>query len=490
MEEQKEVKAEGQAKGVNPLKAVWDFFTSLKLTVVLLIILALVSIIGTVVDQTNPDKNMKMLIDMFGPASAPGVLNFLVKSGLTNMYHSWWFVGLLIMLSANITVCTLERLPRVLHMVFRQQEPITDEALRTIPLKREFKAKGDIEAAKQQVSSAMKACGFSPKQAESGGVFHFFAETGKYSRLGVYITHISVIIIFVGALIGSFWGYKGYVQISEGQSIDKVDLINRPLLRHFGNSVPLDFQVRCDKFVLKMYEGSQMPSDYLSTLTVLDGGKEVDHKTIRVNDPLEYKSIRFFQSSYGVAPGMATLVLRVTPKGGQGQVRDYDLLRDKPVEIQGSDYTMVMAEVAPDVAVGPNNQLIAQSDQFKGHAAAIIKFFDKTGKQVDMSAIVNDAPNSQPEHVPYTFSIMNYRGPYYTGLQVTYDPGVLVVWLGCITMVLGILVAFFTYHKRVWARVVRGDKGQAVVTVAGISNKNRHAFEGEFKKLVDKLGFK
>ena len=188
-------------------------------------------------------------------------------------------------------------------------------------------------------------------------------------------------------------------------------------------------------------------------------------------------------------PGMATLVVRATPKSGAGEVRDYNLVKDKMVPLGDSGYGMLLEQVAPDVVIGPNNQLIAQSDQFKGHAAAIIKFFNKDGKQVDEAAIVNDAPNSQPQNIPFTFTIINYRGPYYTGLQVTYDPGVWVVWLGCTVMVLGILVAFFTYHKRVWVRVARGEKGQAVVTVAGISNKNRHAFEGEFKKLTDKLGF-
>ena len=490
MEEQKEVKAEGQGKGVNPLKAVWDFFTSLKLTVVLLIILALVSIIGTVVDQTNPDKNIKMLVGLFGPANAPGALNFLVKSGLTNMYHSWWFVGLLIMLSTNITVCTLERLPRVLHMVFRAQEPITDEALKTIPLKREFKAKGDIEAVKLQVSSAMKASGFSPKQAETDGISHYYAETGKYSRLGVYITHISVIIIFIGALIGSFWGFKGYIQIAEGQSTNKIGLINKPLLRHFGDEVPMDFQIRCDKFELKMYEGSQMPSDYLSDLTVLDGGKEVMHKKIRVNDPLEYKGIRFFQSSYGVAPGMATVVLRAVPRGGQGQVRDYNLQKDKPVQMEGGEYTLVMDQVAPDVAMGPNNQLVAQSDQFKGRGAAVVKFLDANGNTVDDAVILNEEPDSQPKKVPFTLGIMNYKGPYYTGLQVTYDPGVWVVWTGCTLMVLGIMIAFFTYHKRVWIRLQRGEKGQVIITAAGSANKNRKAYEEDFGRMLDKLGAK
>ena len=71
---------------------------------------------------------------------------------------------------------------------------------------------------------------------------------------------------------------------------------------------------------------------------------------------------------------------------------------------------------------------------------------------------------------------------YYTGLQVAKDPGVLVVWLGCALMVLGICMAFFMSHKRVWIRI--SDHG---VTVGGSASKNPAAFELCFEELTKKL---
>jgi len=487
LEEQKEQKVEARTGGA--FRFIWDFFISLKLTVTLLIILAGVSIIGTVVDQTDPAKNMEMLVAIFGPGRAGGVLDLMIKTGLTNMYHSYWFVGLLSTLSLNIAVCTVDRFPRVWYMVTRAQEPLTDDMLRTLGNKRDIKAKASPADLKEKVKSAIKSSGFSPKEREEGGVVHVFAESGKFSRLGVYITHVSVLIIFAGAIVGSFWGYKGYVQIIEGASVDKIGLLNKPLLVNVGPEMPIDFKVRCDKFVLKLYEGSQMTSDYLSTLTVVDKGQDVMTKTIRVNDPLEYKSIRFYQSSYGVMPEMAAMVIRAYAKSGKGtlDVHDYNMKRGQVVHLEGSPYDMMISEMAADVAMGPDKKLVPQSDQFKGSGAALMNFTDKTGKPVDQAMIFNMNPDSQPQVVPYRFEIMNYRGPYYTGLQVTYDPGVWVVWLGCALMVLGILVAFFTYHKRIWVRITEGDKGQSVITVAGAANKNRHVFEREFRQLAEKI---
>lgn len=471
------------------LTGVWKFFTSLKLTVTLLILLAVVSIIGTVIDQTDPAKNIQMLADIFGPGRAEEALDWLVRLGLTDMYHSWWFVGLLSMLSANITICSLERFPRVWHMVSRKQGPLTEDVLKTLGNKHVMKVKGS--GFTEKAKSAMKSIGLNPREEAVGDEVHLYAESGKFSRLGVYITHASVLVIFIGAMIGSFWGYKGYVQIIENGSVDQVSLLSKPLLKDYpGNVVQLGFRVRCDKFELATHKAAQfrgMTSDYISTLTVVEGNREILTKRIEVNDPLQYQGIRFYQSSYGQMPGMATMTIRASATGGKFSVHDYKMRKGERVKLDESPYYMAITEMAADVAFGPGGQLVAQSDQFKGRGAAMMQFSDEQGRVVDRAVITNLDPKSQPGQMPFRFSIVDYRGPYYTGLQVSYDPGVWVVWTGCILMVGGILVAFFIFHRRVWIRITPADGGRSEVTVAGGANKNRHAFEREFKKMVEKL---
>lgn len=71
---------------------------------------------------------------------------------------------------------------------------------------------------------------------------------------------------------------------------------------------------------------------------------------------------------------------------------------------------------------------------------------------------------------------------FYTGLQVAKDPGVWVVWLGCSLMVVGICMAFFMSHKRIWIRVANGR-----VTLGGTASKNPAGFELLFQELAAKL---
>jgi cytochrome c biogenesis protein len=91
---------------------------------------------------------------------------------------------------------------------------------------------------------------------------------------------------------------------------------------------------------------------------------------------------------------------------------------------------------------------------------------------------------SMPED--YVISYRGYWGSRYTGLQVTKDPGVWVVYTGFILLCIGPLIAFFGSHKKLWVRV-QDRKGQAVITVAGTANRNRLGFEREFNALVDEI---
>ena len=92
------------------VQIVWDFFCSLKLTMFLLISLALTSIIGTILPQgaLPPEyvaKISAMKLQIYG------------KLGFFDMYHSWWFITLLYVFSLNLISCSIKRLPHVFKFI-------------------------------------------------------------------------------------------------------------------------------------------------------------------------------------------------------------------------------------------------------------------------------------------------------------------------------------------------------------------------------------
>ena len=101
-------KLKNEEKG--PLAEVWAFFSSVKLALFTFFILAITSIIGTVIPQ---GKEMDFYVQTFGAGTAKlfQILN------VPDMYNSWWFVSLLVVFSINLIVCTIERFPNIWRLV-------------------------------------------------------------------------------------------------------------------------------------------------------------------------------------------------------------------------------------------------------------------------------------------------------------------------------------------------------------------------------------
>ena len=437
-------------------EALWDFFCSLKLSIFLLIGLALTSIIGTIVPQGNiPPEYLQSISET----------KFKLYQSLSffDMYHSWWFMLLLYLLTVNLVACSIKRLPRVWKIAFEPQL-VMDEALeKSLSLTGDFKAPGDALA---KLKDILKGSIGEPVVTEKDGVVYLFAQKNPWSRLGVYVVHASVIIIFIGALIGSFFGYKAFVNIVEGTSIDTV-------YTQKDKPIKLDFAVRCESFAVSYYN-TGAPKEFKSVLTVLENGKPVkglENRPTIVNDPLTYKGVTFYQSSYGQSGEGAAYHFNVKSRRG-GQPLHLDLKKGVPTPIPGNA-TLEVLEATQEVG-----QFMPE---FKGPAAKVK--LTVAGKAPESFIVFKNHPEIEAQRNGEL--VLEFAGAdekLFTGLQVAKDPGVWIVWLGCALMTIGICMAFFMSHLRVWVRV-SGGKG----VIGGTASKNPAAFEGKFEALLEKV---
>jgi cytochrome c biogenesis protein len=439
------------------LQSLWDFFCSLKLSISLLICLATTSIIGTVIPQGPQQEYLQQI--------GPTKLKLYSALGFFDMYHSWWFILLLYMLTVNLIACSVKRLPRVWKTI-AEPNLIMDGALeKSLSLTHDFKLSGDDIALKDKMAAFLKAEFATPVVTEADGVYHLFAQKTPYCRLGVYVVHASIIIIFIGAMIGSLFGYKAFVNIVEGT--DTATVYNP----RTEKPIDLGFAVRCEKFSVSFYD-TGAPKEFKSILTVLEKGQPVAGYTnipIVVNSPLTYKGITFYQSSYGPA---GVYHFSVTPRNG-GAPLHVDARQGERVQLPDGGYMQVL-EAVPDVS--------PFMPQMSG-AAAKIEAASPGGVPQQFVVFKNYPRFDEQRGGALVFAFEGMEEKSYTGLQVAKDPGVWVVWLGCTMMVIGICMAFFLSHKRIWIRVAHKK-----VTMGGSANKNPAGFQLIFDDLVEKAG--
>lgn len=508
---------------------IWDLLASVKFAIVIFSLIALTSIIGTVLEQrAEPAKNIQILSGLFGEFLAPTFYSIFEKLGFMDMYRSWWFVSLLILFAANIVICSVNRLPRIWKTVREPVHPITEEHLGKATIKKELVLKGRPDRVKDIVTSAIKGVGFSYIESKEDKGYQFYSQKGSFTRLGVYITHLSILIILIGSLIGSFWGFKGFLPLPEGGSSSVVFLDTGPLtraewfererilnaieassgsvsnvsmqlgidenslkakMRRYGIQ-PLGFSIRCDDFNIDFYGGSDIPKEYRSWLTVIDNGKEVSRKVIEVNDPLRYKGIIFYQASYGLIPGSlerGIFVFRLISK--DGKTSNLGLRLGDTFEIPGTKISGKIANFHPALKITLGRQLLV-SDASRLSSPAVYIDFSESGRQKPYSGwIFKRYPATWQLPEGHRVEFIDYWGTQYTGLQVRKDPGLWVVYLGCIMMSIGLYIAFFMSHKRLWVRIVE-EKDDTSVVIGATSNKNRAAFERKIDKLISLLSRK
>jgi cytochrome c biogenesis protein len=264
-------------------------------------------------------------------------------------------------------------------------------------------------------------------------------------------------------MIGSFFGYKAFVQIAEGEAASAVTSTS-------GEPIDLGFAVRCDSFSLSFYD-TGAPKEYRSILSVIDNGRiVVDQQAVIVNSPLTYRGITFYQSSYSQAgPPTFRFAVRNRKSGGTTLVTASG---NQPVELPEGETLTVLGYV-------PNFGTI-----FPGYTgpAVQVQMTGKNGTSEPFALLEKYPAFNADKGGAYLISFSGSNQKWRTGLQVTKDPGVWVVWLGCFLLVTGIFVSFFLSHRRIWVRI-----GGGRIVVAGSASKNQAVFRSSFDELIEKL---
>jgi cytochrome c biogenesis protein len=435
-----------------------DFFSAVPLALFLLIALAATSIFGTVILQGG---GQEQYVGEYGE----GMTSFIRLLALDDMYHSWWFLSLLGLLLLNIVLCSARRFPRAWRLMTGRPEPLGDDLFRRLKYRASLRHGGDPVAALASAEAMLASRIGKPARIEDAASVTLTSDRGWYGRLGVYVTHLSILILALGVLYGGMTGYRGDVELREGQSVSRIPLRGR------SSAVVLPFTVRCDKFTIEFY-GNGQPKGYYSDLVIIDGGREAARKKIRVNDPLRYQGWSFFQSSYGTDPS-STVTLEVLDPGGRIVAPDITVR-------QGDKFTV--PNDSSEYVVG------ALTASAPGIGGAMVEFHLYRGSEHSDFAVIEKNPRyDAARRGPVYFRIKSAADVRpYTGLEVAKDPGVPVIWLACVIMMAGLYITFFVAHQRVWVRVEK-DPATTTVLAAGTTSRNPVVFEREFEEMVAEM---
>jgi len=320
-----------------------ELVSSMRFAITMLVMIMIAAIIGTVLSQNQPIPNY---INQFGPFWA----EIFGKLGLYAVYSAWWFILILTLLLASTSLCIVRNAPKMLRDMRSWRENVREESLRNFHHKTEWSAPLTREALAAQCAARLVHAGYAAKVVDKGHGLLVAAKKGAANKFGYIFAHSAIIVILVGGMLDSdlpiqfqekvlgkraYQGggtlisqipaehklglgnpsYRGNTFIPEGQSSD-IALIPRA----DGNLLqPLPFTIELKKFIIDFYS-TGMPKLFASEVVIRDHetGKTFP-ATIKVNEPLIYRGVAVYQSSF--EDGGTRLKLSGFPMSGTGQAR-------------------------------------------------------------------------------------------------------------------------------------------------------------------------
>jgi len=472
---------------------IWGLFGSLKFTLFILFSLAIVSVIGTLLQQ---NQSLQFYIAEYGSKWTSLILHI----GLEDMYHAWWFSMLLVFLVSNIIVCTIDRFPPKWKATLEAKVDVDAKFIKNLTNNHTIALQDEPQAAKEKIFNILHKKRYKIKEANNTEGVSLYASKGMIGRFGSDVVHVSLLLILVGVIVGSIFGFKDSGAFYEGEvttipvadfqfGIDK-SWHGIPLPKVERQKKASAIQLKLDKFWIDYYETGQI-KQYNSVLTVSDDGREViKGKQIWVNAPLHYKGLTFYQSSYGLAYDRvkeAQFFLQDS-KTKKAVGSPFQVDWNMPYDIPGTDYRIKVVSFVSDFAYDPTTKTIYPKSAEHNNPAINVEIYKKDGKPVGSPWLFYNMPElfTQIPGSNYELVFSGYKGIVYTGLSINRDPGTVIVWSGATLMILGCLMAFFIFHKRVWVHVRKG-RNETEVHLGGMINKNKFTFEQELLEIVESI---
>ena len=446
-------------------KIILSFLSSLKLTITLLIIIAVASILGTIIPQQyEGGESFRHL--------GPGLVKAFNSLQLFDMYHSVWFIILMGLLSLNLIVCSLNRFPTSWKLFSNIPSPDRSKPFENLPPDRVLLIEKNRNEVIDSVENLLTRKYKRIRRKDTASTTFFYGEKGAYSNFGVYVIHLSILIIIAGAIIGSLLGFNAFVNIAEGESTSTVHLGRQKGIKK------LDFTVRCDKFSIAYYDNG-MPKEYRSNLSFLKNNNVILQGPLLVNHPITFNGIRFYQASYGSIPGGQA---NITVKKGNDEETTIKIKQKDSFFLKEKDAKVNILRIEENLmSMGPAVLISIQAPE-SNMRFWVFKNIEKIRDSIP--GLFKKVPKFNPGlFKPYYFKLNRIESKHYTGLQLSHDPGVSIVAIGSFFIIIGFFITFFSSHKRLWVRVDEKE-GKSRISVAATSNKDPVGLKRETEHLI------
>lgn len=470
---------------------IWNFFSSVKVGVTLIIVTLVAASLGTIFPQEfyvnlapTADKGA-YYENMYGTF---GKVYYAL--GLTDLYSSWWFQVLVGMLGISIVVASIDRgMP--LHRSLKNQRVKRHASF----MKRQrVYAEGELTTDKEQTLNAteekLKELKYNVRRDGDA----LLAERGRFSRYGPYINHVGLIVFLIGVSLRVVPGFY----VDESMWAREGDILEVPGMD--------GYYIKNEKFILEMHENSpdgpsgeqinqgvnvvaknfqtnavlyKRPDDALKGDT--DNLEEVARESIRVNHPLKHNNYAFYQMDYKLDE-LYTMTFNLVNKETEKSYGELTIQLNKPEKEYdlGNGSKVRLLEYTPDFAGFDDNGGPRTATATPNNPAFVFRMItpDTPEGETSFVAIKNTLEPLGENKNMMKFTNATTRN--ITGLTIHKDLTIPILFVGGIIFMLGVIIGSYWNHRRIWLQIMPNGE----VQLAAHTNKNWFSIKKDLDVLI------
>jgi cytochrome c biogenesis protein len=425
-------------------RILWKFIYllgNLKLAIILLLFIALMSSLGTIIEQEKTISFYETNYPITNPVLGFISSDFILCFGLDHVYTTSWFLILLFLFGGSLISCTLSRQIPSLKLArlwkFFKRENNTNKMGIAFSL-----SNGSLT----QFSYLLRQRQYNVIQQGP----YIYAYKGLVGKIGPILVHLSIICILVGSILGSLTGFMLQELVPKKELFHLQNVISSGPLSY----IPQNFEGYIHDFNIA-YNDQGMVDQFYSEIDILDNDLQIQkRKTIFVNEPLRYSGVTFYQTDWSIVS------------------LEFTLNKRESVEIP-------LREISGE----SNSRFWIGSLEYGTNNKVLVVLQDLTGRYLLYDSEKKLLAQSEIGHKIFFNGNklrLNKILPS-TGLQIKSDPGIPLVYIGFFFLIFSVLLSYTSYFQ-IWV-----VKKQNKVYVYGDTNRAIYFFEKSILEIINNI---
>jgi cytochrome c biogenesis protein len=418
---------------------IWRFFTSVRMAVLEITLLAVLVLIGTLRGSDAPQWMAN---------AAPALQPLVDRWYAWDVFGSPIFAILLAVISVAIAVCTVNRLPAIWGTINAPRIRTSKGYIERAEVNASFTQAGTLDELRQGMESIFKARRYRFFTEQVGNDLHFYADKNRWAKLGTFPFHLALILLLVGGIVASVYGFRDTnFAVAEGQT------------QNVGHGTGLS--VELVRFT-DDYTQEGIASNYESQVVIYDNGRPAEEGSITVNSPLSHGVATFYQGGFGISVDMRIAGVSGNTLYDESLEMGFYNFRNNPDAPAGlirlPSEGVQVAVVAPDTDRANRPDLDTLQLQSGQVWVQVSPLSTSDSSMEPVTAVLDQGAPLEVGDLTLLFE----RESRFTVLQVAYNPGIPIFFIASVLLVGGLATTFYFPLRRVRGIIHQGASGNTL----------------------------